>query len=142
MLLSENYAFKTKKISIFQNQCPDEHPKALENLEKFLTESRFSQRRQLSGTSGLSTNQIVLLTDTNQPHQQVCKELRSQDKFNPTLLGDTVHPVYYKVGEFYFVSIPLVKDKVTIDGTEFIISGEHTLEILDSNLNVINTFGL
>jgi len=121
-------------------QCPDENPKARVILESFLTESIYSDWRQLSGTDGLTISQITLLIDSNSSQQQVCSELRSRDIYNPAILGDHIQPAYYKVGDFYFVSKPVVKKTIIIEGKEYVHTADSVISILDSNLNVINTF--
>jgi len=133
---------KLGQLKIVSIQCPEDHPKARELLEEFLTESDYSDKRNLSGTNGLTVDQITLLVDTNSSHQQICSELRSRPIYDPANFGDTMAVVYYKVGNFYFVSTPVIKGTTTFLGDEVIIIGDHYLSILDSNLNKLYKFRL
>jgi len=133
---------KIDQVNNVSSQCPDEHPKARELLESYLTDHELSERRIQTDTDGLTVDQINLLTDSNADERQICSELRSIPEYNPANFGDTVAAVYYKVGGYYFVSMPIIKTTTTFEGKEVVIMGSDAIAIFDSSLNKLYEFGL
>lgn len=114
--------------------CPAGFEDAHELVEAFLTESGFNEARQETGTSHLSPSQIQPLQDPGD--STVCATLNSEYS---TLTNEVREHTYYKVGDFYFVSAPLVTKEVD----DYIIaSGPHFLVILNSNLEEIKVYAL
>lgn len=129
-------------MQIFQSDaCPPAHPEAELLVEKFLTSGSFETDRQNTGTGSLEADRIRLLEDAVASDVPVCKQLRSVPMYNP---GDTTYraTAYYRVDQFYFVSMPVTRETVMRDGEEVKVTEWSYLSILDSGLNFIQTVAI
>lgn len=123
-----------EKFIAVSDPCWPEVDRALTIMETFITHPNWASERISTGTNGLSTSQIQLLTDSQ--FSQTCQDLNT--RYSQTISkksGPNNDPtydfVYYKAGNFYFAIIvpapPSDPDEVVV-GLSF-------LSIFDSNLN-------
>lgn len=129
-------------MALFQSQnCPPSHPESTPLVEKFLTGSSYAADRRNTGTDGLSIGQIVLLEDDNESHVTTCKTLVDNPMYDPS--DDTYRTtVYYRVGNFYMVAMPVIQSTVMQEGEEVAVTGWSYLAILDNDLNHVQTVAL
>ena len=123
------------------NPCPANVNEAQTLIYDFLTKPELSEYRNLTQTNSLSVNQIQVLSNSSSIDRSKCNTLRQNEVYKPADEGIRA-TVYYKAGNFYFVSKPIVKKEALYNGETVIISGPHFLSVLDQNLNEIETFEL
>lgn len=139
----------TNSISMDNNEkhfvtselCWPEVDKARSILETFITQPNWESERNDTGTDGLSTSQIQLLTDSQ--FSQICQDLNT--KYSQTIstkAGSNNDPkydfVYYKVENFYFAVIILAPSS---DPDE-VVMGLSFISIYDNNLNRLTGYSL
>lgn len=121
------------------NVCPVDNELTRGNVELFISDPSWSENRAATGTNDLSLSQLQILTDNQDI--PACQYFNSEfeETINQTWTGDVgskYHVVYYKAGNFYFVSIVIAKPtnpKYAALGLSFLI-------IFDNNFNEIKGY--
>jgi len=112
--------------------CSNDNEWARKNVELFISHKDWASERQESGTTGLSASQIKLLDE--QDNAEACQFFNNRYEATISEQYDNnnepvYHVVYYKAGEFYFVSIvlaqPIDPDVVTTGLSYIIIFNKH-----------------
>lgn len=114
--------------------CRNDNEWARKNVELLISQKDWAPERQETGTIGLSVSQIQLLD--KQKDSEACQFFNNRYKATISKQYEAnnepvYHVVYYKVKEFYFVSIVLAQPTdpdVVTTGLSYII-------IFDNNLN-------
>lgn len=112
--------------------CPPGSENARNLVERFLTAPDLADRRSETGTTGLSVNQISLLTDPQDT--ATCQTLQAN---YGSWSGEFRNIVFYKAGNFYFVAAPLEQSS----SSEYVVAGPDFIVVLDDNFEELGTYG-
>jgi hypothetical protein len=120
--------------------CPTGQEWTKKNLEIFLTHQDWAPERQETGTVGVSSNQLQVLSNNNSQDKTTCEFFNNEFTNTITKSWDDGSPMYkvayYKAGNFYFVSIvvsqPADPDRAAV-GLSFI-------DVYDQNLNPVKGY--
>lgn len=117
------------------NICPEQDRLTKGNVLSFLTKASWEDNRQETGTVGVTSTQLEVLSDNDGQDKVVCDYLHNEFFDTITKTWDDGGKMYdiafYKAGSFYFVSIvvaqPADQNRAAI-GLSFI-------DVFDQNLN-------
>ncbi|HET8866210.1 MAG TPA: hypothetical protein VFM80_10980 [Gracilimonas sp.] len=109
------------------NPCPAQDELTEGNTVNFLTKQSWADNRQETGTVGVSSNQLQVLSNNNSQDKTTCEFFNNEFTNAITKSWDDGNPMYkiayYKAGNFYFVSIvvaqPTDQDRAAV-GLSFI----------------------
>jgi hypothetical protein len=126
--------YMSEKYIVDSDPCWPEIDRARTIIETFITHPNWASERISTGTNGLDTSQIQLLTDSQ--FTQTCQDLNTRysqtiSKTSGANNDRTYDFVYYKAGNFYFAVIVLAPPS---DPDEIVV-GLSYISVFDNNLN-------
>ncbi len=121
--------------------CPIDRPQNRAIVESFIDHAAWAAKRVESGTDQLTTNQIELLEDPTD--QAACAHFNTSYADAIAMkIGSTndprYHIIYYKAGDFYFVTLALAQPP---NNPDYIIVGLSFLGIYDDNFDRVAGYG-
>lgn len=122
------------------NPCPAQDELTEGNTVNFLTKQSWADNRQVTGTVGVNSNQLQVLSNNNNQDKTACEFFNNEFTNTIAKAWDDGNPMYkiayYRAGNFYFVSTvvaqPADQDRAAV-GLSFI-------DVFDENLNHIKGY--
>lgn len=125
---------------INSNKCPSDNEWTKENIETFLTDPAWTPERQETGTVGVNSNQLQVLSNNNNQDKTTCEFFNNEFTNTIAKAWDDGNPMYkiayYRAGNFYIVSTVVAQPA----DQDWAAVGLSFIGIFDENLNHIKGY--